>query len=65
MLQLIKYLLPIALILPTACGVKGKPQPPLKPAFIGNGEPLVKKKNTYKGGSEGTSNSQDSVEDAQ
>lgn len=27
----------------TACGVRGRPQPPLEPAFIGRGKPSFKR----------------------
>jgi hypothetical protein len=32
----------------TACGVKGKPLPPLEPPSIGTGEPVLNKKDEKK-----------------
>lgn len=37
--HLSKSLLLIAISLQVACGVKGKPLPPLQPAHLGRGEP--------------------------
>ena len=42
MLQISKFL-PLIVLTLTACGVKGPPSPPAKPAFIGNGEHPTKK----------------------
>lgn len=36
-------ILSLFLVLSVGCGVKGKPQPPLIPAFIGRGEPSFAK----------------------
>lgn len=37
--RLSKSFLVIAILLQSACGVKGKPLPPLQPAHLGRGEP--------------------------
>ncbi len=42
-MQQISKLLPLLFLTITACGVKGPPSPPVKPAFIGNGEHPIKK----------------------
>lgn len=42
-MQQISKLLPLLLLTISACGVKGPPSPPIKPAFIGNGEHPIRK----------------------
>ncbi len=39
----ILFILPLAALVAAACGVRGKPQPPLEPAFIGRGKPSFKR----------------------
>lgn len=45
-----KLIIPLVLFVSlqalVACGVKGKPLPPLDKTFIGNGQPVINKKTT-------------------
>lgn len=56
------FLILLACALPTGCGVKGMPLPPLTPAPIGRGEPTYSEATKSKDNKKKTGKSQDAIE---